>query len=50
MENIVERWNWSAAEVATLVSSIKENNIMKLLDGKSFRNAEIIINNSINVN
>ncbi|XP_022166304.1 uncharacterized protein LOC111030902 [Myzus persicae] len=41
MNNSNKRCSWSAAEIATLVDSVKENNIMKLLDGKRYRNADI---------
>jgi hypothetical protein len=37
MNNPIKRCFWSSAETATLVASIKENNIMKLLDGKRRR-------------
>jgi hypothetical protein len=37
MNNPIKRCSWSSAETATLVVSIKENNIMKLLYGKRRR-------------
>lgn len=36
MNNPVKRCVWSSAEIAALVASIKENNVIKLLDGKRF--------------
>jgi len=41
MNNPIKRCSWSSAEIATLVDSVKENNIMKLLDGKRYRNADV---------
>ena len=41
MNNANKRCSWSAAEITTLVYSVKENNIMKLLDGKRYRNADV---------
>lgn len=42
MNNPIKRCSWSFAEIATLVDSVKENNIMKLLDGKRYRNADVV--------
>jgi len=36
-----KRCSWSAAEIATIVNSGKENNIIKLLDGKRYRNTDV---------
>jgi hypothetical protein len=37
MNNPIKRCSWSFVEIATLVASLKENNTMKLLDGKRWR-------------
>lgn len=41
MNNSNKICNWSAAEIATLVDSVKKNNIMKLLDGKQYSNTDV---------
>lgn len=45
MEKSTKRCSWTEEEVTTLISSVKENNIMTLLDGKRFRNSDVSNNN-----